>query len=185
MDAAYETYEQMKGFLDFGEADAERLKALGPVFDKHGPDITNAFYESLEQMPATAAIIDGRVDALKRTHIAWMKSLFVGDYGRTFFERQYHIGEVHVTNNILPEFVEGVTTTLRLGGRHAISTELGSGDDAHAAFSSLVKVLDLCLMTINLAYQDERLNRISKVTGMSRKLLENLVKTGGKKKKKK
>lgn len=184
MSDAYETYEQMKSFLDFDDDDAARLKSLAPVFEKHGPGITNAFYDSLEGMEATASIIEGRVDALKATHIRWMGTLFHGEYGRPFFDQQFLIGQVHVTNNILPEFVEGVTTTLRLGGRRAIREELGHTDEAFAASDSLVKVLDLCLMTINLAYQDERLDRISGVTGMSRRLLENLVKTGGKKKKK-
>jgi hypothetical protein len=185
MQTSYEVYEQMKGFLAFDDADAARLKSLGPVFEKHGPGITQAFYDSLEGMPATAKIIEGRVDALKKTHVRWLGTMFAGQYGRPFFEQQFRIGQVHVTNNILPEFVEGVTTTLRLGGRQAIRAELGATDEAHAANDSLVKVLDLCLLTINLAYQEERLDRISTVTGMSRRLLENLVKTGGKKKKKK
>ena len=184
MDAAFETYVQMKGFLQFDDSDSERLKSLAPVFAKHGPGITDAFYDALLAMPATAGIIEGRVDMLKKTHIAWMGELFNGEYDRAFFERQFKIGQVHVTQNINPEYVEGVTTSLRLGGRKAIADELGETGEAAAAFESLVKVLDLALMTINLAYQEERLDRISTVTGMSRKLLENLVKRGGAKKKK-
>jgi len=181
-DAAYATYEQMKDFLAFGDEDAARLVALAPVFEVRGPQITDAFYTSLGQMEATAKIIEGRVDALKRTHIAWMGTLFAGDYGRAFFDQQYRIGQVHVTARILPEFVEGVTTTLRLGGAAAIAEELGDTPVALASHDSLVKVLDLCLLTINLAYQEERLDRLTAVTGMSRRLLENLVKRGGKKK---
>ncbi|MCB9676414.1 MAG: hypothetical protein H6737_14925 [Alphaproteobacteria bacterium] len=182
MDELFDTYNAMKDFLSFDDSDAARLKALAPVFAKHGAAITNAFYDQLGAMPSTAKIIDGRVEALKRTHIAWMGQLFDGEYGRPFFDRQFKIGDVHVTNNINPEYVEGVTTTLRLGGRAAIIEEMGNTNEALQHFDSLVKVLDLALMTINLAYQEERLSRISAFTGMSRKLLENLVKRGGKKK---
>ena len=42
-------------------------------------------------------------------------------------------------------------------------------------YASLVKVLDLDLMIINLAYGEERLERLSSFTGMSRKLLERCV----------
>ena len=90
-------------------------------------------------------LIEGRVDALKATHIRWMGTLFAGDYGRAFFDQQHRIGEIHVANNILPEFVEGVTTTLRLGARRVIVEEVGRTEEAY-------------------------------------KLLENLVRTGGKKK---
>lgn len=178
----FETYEQMKRFLAFDEADAGRLQALAPVFAERGPAITDAFYDALGSMPATAAIIEGRVDALKATHIRWMGTLFAGDYGRAFFDQQYRIGEIHVANNILPEFVEGVTTTLRLGGRRVIVEEVGRTEEAYASIDALTKLLDLCLLTINLAYQKERITRISAMTGMSGKLLENLVRTGGKKK---
>ena len=180
----YTIYTEMKDFLKLDEQDIAHMRALRPVFEKHGPAITDAFYETLGDYPKTAKIIEGRVDALKKTHIAWTLGLFESDYGRAFFDQQYTIGQVHVVQDINPEFVEGVMNSLRLDGRKAIETELGAGADAMAHHDSLVKVLDLALMTINLAYQDERLARISGFTGMSRKLLENLVKRGGKKKKK-
>lgn len=181
----YQTYEDMRQFLSFDEDDVARLQRLAPVFEKHGPAITEAFYDALLAYPKTATIVEGRVDALKKTHIRWMGTLFEGEYGKPFFEAQYRVGEVHVAQDIHPEFVEGVTTSLRLGGRRAIAAELGSTEEAALAYDSLVKILDLALLTINLAYQDERLSRISGFTGMSRKLLENIVRHGGKKKKKK
>ncbi len=184
LDTHYTTYTEMQSFLHFDATDGERLVSLAPVFEKHGAGITEAFYRSLGAMERTASIIEGRVDGLKRTHAAWMMALFAGEYGRAFFDRQYLIGQVHVTQNINPEFVEGVMNVLRVGGRHAIIAELGHGDEAMRSTDSLVKVLDLSLMTINLAYADERLERISAFTGMSRKLIENCVKNGAKKKKK-
>lgn len=177
-DQLYTVYEEMKGFLEFTDADAANMKALAPVFEKHGKAITDGFYDSLGRYPKTAAIIEGRVEKLKATHARWMGSLFAGDYGRAFFDSQFLIGQVHVTQNILPEYVEAVTSLLRSYGRIAVFEELGSTDQAHASYASLCKVLDLCLLTINLAYADERITRISKVTGMSRKLIENLVRRG-------
>lgn len=181
-DEHFGLYEEAKAFLDFTDMDGSHLAALEPVFAKYGGKITDHFYKSLARYPRTAAIIEGRVDALKATHKMWMMGLFTGDYGRSFFDTQYRIGQVHVTNNIQPEFVESVMSILRTEGRWAINEELGFSDDAAAKSDAYVKVLDLCLMTINLAYTDERLNRISKVTGMSRRLIENLVKNGGKRK---
>ena len=180
LDEHFTTYQDLGGFLQFSDADADRLKSLGPVFATHGAALTDAFYSSLQALPATAAILEGRVDALKATHAAWMRTLFAGEYGRPFFDQQYRIGQVHVTQNINPEFVEGVMNVLRIGGRHAIHAEWGPTTESLEAHDSLVKLLDLCLMTINLAYADERLERISAFTGMSRKLIENCVKQGKK-----
>ena len=43
-------------------------------------------------------------------------------------------------------------------------------------FASYCKIIDLDLILINLAYNEERLDRLSAVTGMRRNLIENLVK---------
>jgi hypothetical protein len=39
----------------------------------------------------------------------------------------------------------------------------------------LVKILDIDLMIINLAYSQETIDRLSKFTGMSRKLIERCI----------
>jgi hypothetical protein len=180
-DEHFQVFEDMKTFIGFGAEDIARLKTLAPVFAKHGPGITNQFYESLGAYPKTAAIVEGRIEPLKKTHTKWMGELFDGEYGRPFFDRQYVIGQVHVVQNINPEFVEAVTSVLRTYGRLAIYEELGADADASGHADSLAKILDLALMTINLAYADERIDRMSNVTGMSRRLIENLIKRGAKK----
>ena len=177
-DAQYETITDMAGLLEFTNADAENLTALKPVFEKHGARITNGFYDSLQSYPKTAVILGDRVEKLKITHGKWLMSLFTGTYDRDFYGYQYLIGQVHVTQNINPEYVESVTSLIRGYGRIAINEELGRNDDSDAKYASLGKILDLCLLTINLSYADERIARMSKVTGMSRKLIENLIKRG-------
>lgn len=177
----YEAYEEMKNFLDFGEADVGRLAALQPLFAEHGPAITDRFYETLQQTPATAKFIEGRVDALKRTHRTWMAELFSGDYGEAYFERRRRIGEVHVKIGLSPQFVEGVMSSIRTEGAQLIFSQT-SADDAPAHFASLTKILDLDLIVINLAYADERIELMCSVTGMRRKLVENLIRQGSKRK---
>lgn len=170
------TYEKMKEFIGFGPQDAENLKLLGPVFAKHGPGLTDGFYATLDRYPETASIIEGRVDGLKRTHAQWMKELFDGDYGPAYFERRMRIGLVHVKVGIEPHFVEGVMDVIRTGGLAAIFAEMDDKSQAIACSQSLLKLLDLDLMIINLAYGEERLERLTAFTGFSRKLIENCIK---------
>lgn len=170
-------FEQMKSFLEFGADDAVNLKALGPVFAKHGGRITDDFYLTLEKYPTTAKLIEGRVAALKATHGRWMSELFGGSYDEAYFHNRMKVGMVHVKVGLDPYWVEGVMTHLRLAGLLAIREEL-SGDEAERRYASYVKVLDLDLAIINLAYAEERLDRLTRFTGMSRKLLENCIKKG-------
>ena len=179
MPAQYEQYEEMKNFLEFDDTDVANLQKLAPVFDKHGPAITRNFYDILGKFPTTAKLIEGRVDSLMATHTQWMKELFAGDYGEDYFNRRVRIGETHVRIGLRPYYVEAVMNNIRTAGQLAIHEEMG--DEASALTTSLLKILDLDLIVINLAYAEDRLDRISSFTGMSRKLIENVVNRAKKK----
>lgn len=175
MPEAVEVFDEMKSFLEFGDEDAANLKSLAPVFAKHGGTITDAFYKTLAQYATTAQLIEGRVDALKTTHGQWMAELFAGEYGQAYLERRMRIGEAHVRIGLPPYYVEAVMNNIRVGGHNAISQEVSDAAEVDAKYGSLVKILDLDLLVINLAYSEERLNRVSSITGMSRKLVERLI----------
>jgi hypothetical protein len=168
----------MKQFVGLSQVDVDNLVALAPVFAKHGPGVTDQFYETLAKYPITAKLIEGRVDQLKGTHAEWMGQLFAGDYGEAYCARRIRIGLAHVKINLPPYYVEGVMNFVRAKGLEAILAETNDQAVATARYTSLLKILDLDLLLINLAYGEERLDRISGITGMSRKLLENLVRYG-------
>ncbi len=172
-------FDEMKQFLDFGDDDVANLSALVPVFAKHGPEITDAFYATLARFPTTAALIEGRIDGLKQTHARWMGELFAGDYGPEYLESRMRVGKVHVKIGLPPYYVEVVMSVIRAGGLEAIQAEVSDKARAADLYRSLVKILDLDLLIINLAYAEERLDRMSSITGMSRKLVENLIRKAG------
>lgn len=179
--STYETFTEMKKFVGFTSDDAENLKSIAHIFEKHGSAITDTFYETLELYPETAALIEGRVDSLKETHARWMGELFTGVEGgheEAYFTNRDIVGKVHVKIGLDPRWVEGVMTIIRTGGHAAMSQELESAAELGAKFNSLCKILDLDLMIINLSYADERLTRLANFTGMSRKLIENCISSG-------
>jgi len=178
MAAMLADFESMKDFINFDDNDVANLVALGPVFAKHGPAITDAFYDNLRRFGDTARLIEGRVDALKATHHRWMSELFQGAYGDAYFENRIRVGKAHVRVGLDPRYVEGVMTFLRTEGHRAIHEEVADVARAGALYDSLVKILDLDLADINLAYAEERLDRLTSFTGMSRKLLENCIRRG-------
>ncbi|MCA9695240.1 MAG: hypothetical protein KC636_37015 [Myxococcales bacterium] len=168
-------YAEAKRFVDFTDDDAANLVKLAPLFAERGAALTDAFYEKLLSVPETAAIIEGRVDALKQTHARWMAGLFSGDYGEEYFQSRFRIGLVHAKVGVLPRFCECVISVLRTGAHRIMAETIGDCAELSRSYQSVVRVLDLDLMIINLAYEGERLDRLSKFTGMSRKLLERCI----------
>ena len=170
-------YAKFKEFIGFGPEDLQNLRALAPLFKEHGAAITDSFYTRLAANPDTAPLIEGRVEKLKQTHMRWMEGLFQGEYGDSYMEERWRIGLVHVRVGIPPWWVEAVTSFLRDAGS-ALITSTFPGPEGAALSRSYLKILDIDLWLINLAYNDERLARLCNFTGMSRKLLERCVAQG-------
>ena len=170
-----QVFQELKKFIGFDDTDAANLHALAPIFAASGHAITDDFYKKLELNPETAALIAGRVDSLKATHNRWMTELFAGDYGDVYLENRWKIGLVHVRVGISPHWVEAVVSFLRASAIELIEQKIADKALQSDYAQSVVRILDLDLMIINLAYGEERLERLSQFTGMSRKLIERCV----------
>ena len=175
MEKNNDIFSDLKRFIDFGDEDIENLKALRPIFAEHGAELTDRFYEKLSGVPETAALIEGRVEPLKKTHALWMDELFAGEYGEAYFERRWKIGLTHVRVNVPPHYVEAVVSFLRSESEHLLARELNDTAQVAARHASLLKILDIDLMVINFAYAAERIDRLCNFTGMSKKLIERCI----------
>ena len=171
-----EIFEAIKEFVGFSEADVEALKGLQPWVEEHGPKITDVFYETIQATPAVAKFVEGRVDHLKTTHIQWMRELVGGKYDEAYFERRWKIGEAHVRIGLDPIWVDGTMSLIRSKALNKLAETAEDKERLAAATGSLIKACDLDLAIINLAYAEDRLERLSSFTGMKRALIENVIK---------
>lgn len=159
--------------------DLEHVRHLKEHLFPRIPAITDRFYEKLLSNEKTRPYLDGRVEQLKQTHIAWLKDVIdpiEGGHGTPFFDRQRRIGEVHVAAGVPPLFVASSMSFLR----GALSEEIDkidqeSEETVGVCTSTVIRLLDLCQYLIDSAYRNERINRLTKATGMSQKLLENII----------
>lgn len=168
-------FREIKEFIGFTDADADALRALAPVFAAHGAAITDQFYQRLAANPEQARMVEGRVDSLKRTHNRWMAELFAGTYEAAYFEDRWRIGMTHVRVGVKPWWVEAVSSFLRTEGVALLSRKIDDPELRLSGLQALVKILDIDLMIINLAYSQETIDRLSQFTGMSRKLIERCI----------
>jgi Protoglobin len=168
-------FQEIKNFIGFTDDDVASLKAMAPIFAAKGGAITDLFYVKLAADPEQSKLIEGRVEALKRTHNRWMSELFAGTYGESYFNDRWRIGLTHVRVGVKPWWVEAVTSFLRTEGLGLLTSEMADPAERTRSVQALIKILDIDLMIINLAYSDETIDRLSQFTGMSRKLIERCV----------
>lgn len=175
MSETSEIFQEIKNFIGFTDRDVEALRSIAPIFAADGAAITDLFYVKLARDPEQKALIEGRVEALKRTHNRWMAELFAGKYGGAYFDNRWKIGLTHVRVGVRPWWVEAVTSFLRTEGLGLLTDKIDDPGQRTRAVQALVKILDIDLMIINLAYSQETIDRLSKFTGMSKKLIERCV----------
>jgi hypothetical protein len=130
----------------------------------------------LQSDEQTAPYIEGRVDLLKKVHLAWMQDLFSGDYGPEFIRRQERIGEVHVKVRVPPLFVAASMSFLRAALPPVINQHTGDHTEGSEAVASLLRLLDLCQYLIDRKYSEALMDNL----GISPSLLVRLQTIGKK-----
>ncbi len=134
------------------------------------PAVTDDFYRLLQEDPQTAPYLEGRLEALKATHLDWMHEIVSGEYDDTFIRRQEKIGERHVHVRIPPHFVAASMSYLRSALPALIENVEPDPSRAGQAIKSLMQVLDLCHYLIDRKYSETLMDNL----GISPALLQRL-----------
>jgi hypothetical protein len=162
-----------------GELEAV-LMGLAPEMKPHLPGITDSFYNVLPGIPKTQRFLDGRIDALKQTHIRWLEQVFSGPYDTDYVKAMYHVGDVHVKVELPVEFMAGAMTLVSVRLNELLG-EILVGDPSRLAKATAAvnSVLGFTLMVMQQSYESSRLaeelEKFLKITGMSRILFDNLA----------
>lgn len=160
-------------FCNIGGICRENLNALAEVFpliEAKLPQLTDEFYRLLQDDAQTAPYLEGRIDALKSTHLAWMRDICSGVYDDAFIRRQEHIGEVHVKAHVPPHFVAASMSHLRAAIPLLIQQEVNDQAKAGQAVKALLQILDLCHYLIDRKYSETLMDNL----GISPALLNRL-----------
>jgi truncated hemoglobin YjbI len=156
------------------------LIGLSGLIKPHLPVITDSFYSVLQRIPKAQPFLDGHIDDLKQTHIAWLEQVFNGPFDINYTKAMYHVGDVHVKVNLPVEFMAGAMTLVSTRINDILS-ELLSHDPTRLrqAVKAVNAVLGFTLMVMQQSYESSRLaeelEKFLKITGMSRTLFDNLA----------
>ena len=156
------------------------LTEISDLITPHLPGITDSFYDVLQEIPKAQPFLEGRVEALKQTHIRWLEQIFSGPFDADYAKAMYHVGDVHVKVELPVEFMAGAMTLV--GTRiNELLGELLQSDPSRLkqAITAVNAILGFTLMVMQQSYESSRLaeelERFLKITGMSRTLFENLA----------
>ncbi len=172
------TNEEINTFITvsrFSEEDAECLELLSPIIVPALPELTEKFYAQLLQSDDMRPYLEGRLEALKATHLKWLEGLFTGVYDDAFVEKQKLIGHVHVKVRVPPLFVASSMSFLRAEIPAILLNVDLAAINRQCTFSncsgSISRLLDFCHFLIDRMYFKSMMD----VMGISPALLNRLM----------
>ena len=161
LEVAPDEIARRKHFLDFGTTDAEALKALGQKLDGEAGFFVDDFYAHLRAFPETARLLegDGRLERLKKTQLAYFRSLLAGDYGREYVRERLRIGAAHDGAGLEPQWYLGAYRKyLALMLPRILGATDPSDDASLSVVQALLKIVffDMSLAIDAYIYSNER-----------------------------
>lgn len=169
-----------KACSGFDAEDEQILLAEGGKLQPYLSAVTEQFYVELQQIPAAAPFLEGRVEALKSTHKAWLETVFSGPYDEAFAARMHHVGEVHVKVKLPVEFMSSGTLLIK---KHLVPILTQMFADDVVMLGKMMKAVNavtgFCLIIMQESYQSsllaQELDKFMAITGISRALFNNLA----------
>ncbi len=173
------TNEELNTFLTvsrFSEEDAECLELLRPIIEPALPALTDKFYAQLSLSDEIRPYLEGRLEQLKSTHLAWLQSLFSGVYDDEFVTHQQRIGFVHVKVKVPPLFVSSSMAFLRaeipqILLNNDLSDTIARDCNYAQCSAAIARLLDFCHFLIDGTYFKSMMDTM----GISPALLNRLM----------
>ncbi len=137
-------------FLELSEQDAERLRDLSPLFEKHAREFVDRFYLHLFRFPDTSRFLQDErlVAGLKEMQLAHLQSMLNANWGDDYVAQRLRVGRAHAEKGIEPEFFLG-SYQLYLSYHMRLLEENASGD-RHLFMEQLRSLMKAILLDVGL-----------------------------------
>jgi len=147
--------DELKRYVRFDANDAKSLVALRAKAAPHFTRIAREFYDRIREHEDAHAVFTGeaQIERLQRSLVRWLERLLSGTYDDAYFEETRKIGRVHVQVGLPQPFVFTAMALIRVTLDDIAARELG--DQAPAARSALMRLLDVELAIMAESYADD------------------------------
>lgn len=169
-----------KSYAGFTAEDEALLLAEGAKLLPYMAQVTDGFYADLQRIPEATQFLEGRLESLKKTHQAWLEGIFTGPYDEQFAALMHHVGEVHVRVKLPVEFMSSGIVLIN-NHMSPVLAEVYADDvpTMGRMMRAVNAVTGFALIIMQESYQTsllaEELERFLAITGMSRRLFDNLA----------
>lgn len=166
-------FEEMKRYVRFDGAAAERLARLRPIAAPYFETIAREFYDRIREHEAAHAVLESEEQILRQQKalVAWMHRLCSGKYDASYYEETSKIGRVHVRIGLPQRYMFTAMALIRAGLTGVVERHAAELEDPRATSDALSRLLDLELAIMLEAYQESYVTRLEHVGRMEKQEL--------------
>ncbi len=151
--------DEMKSYVSFGDADADRLRALRDAITPHLPQVVSRFYSEILRHPGARRVLSGgeaQIERLKGHLTRWLLELFGGVYDETYVWKRAAIGHVHVHVGLAQHYMFGAMEIVRQELTRLIEQVGGPGqNDNILSLNKLLSIeMGLMLQSYRASYSE-------------------------------
>ena len=161
---------ELQRYLQFGEEDAGRLRALHPLVAPSFQAVAEAFYARILLNEEATRVLQGgetQVGRLKVTLVDWLDTMLLGPWDGAYWEHRKRIGQVHVRIGMPQHLMFGAMNVVRGELDRLALARLTPGPELEATRAALGKILDLELAVMLHTYRDDLLAQQARVERLS------------------
>jgi len=163
-------FEELKRYVEFGEADGVLLRALAPLAAPRFQAVAGVFYDRILSHEEASRVLHGgesQVGQLKVTLVAWLSSLLTGPWDEAYWEHRHRIGRVHVRIGMPQHYMFGAMNVVRSELDHLARELLAGAPTLEPTRDAIGKILDLELAIMLHTYRDDLLAQQARVERLS------------------
>ncbi|SCM71388.1 Methyl-accepting chemotaxis sensory transducer [uncultured Pleomorphomonas sp.] len=112
--AAWDDFQGHTKAYGIDEAACADIRAAWGILDRRMGDILDVFYKRWKQEPKLAALVEGRIDHLKKAQYEHWKRLFSARFDADYFQSVHRVGLAHVRIGLEPHwYIAGYNDVLQ------------------------------------------------------------------------
>lgn len=153
--------DEMKNYVGFGDADADRLRALRDAVEPFLSQVLDRFYDEILRHPGARRVLSGgeaQIERLKGHLTRWLLELFGGTYDETYVWKRAAIGHVHVQVGLAQHYMFAAMEIVRQELTRVLRRV--GGADADSNILSLNKLLAIETGLMLQSYRDSYSERV-------------------------
>ncbi|MBI5193050.1 MAG: phosphate-starvation-inducible PsiE family protein [Nitrospirae bacterium] len=154
-----ESMEELKKAYAISDQDAENLKSVRGLAERHKDEFISKFYDYVLRFDkASHFLTDEEVIARHKEKVTyWFLHIFSGEYNEEYLRSLYRVGEVHVKVGLPGHYVNASLNFVRRYCYKVLTDEFGCSKQKDMVINSLDKILDLNLDVMTISYREEEL----------------------------